>query len=117
MTRRDLALILAAMAALTAAVIFAVVITASSPPATSDEVTEVLDQVAQGQATADCRSQVNARFDAAFALVAMAELNDGQYPDDLPPGVRDLLLPVGQARTELALAAADKARLQDICPT
>lgn len=120
-TRRDLALLLAAMVALTVAVIFAVVVIDSDPPATTTQVQaeaqQVLDQVAAGQNTSNCRSAVNARFDAAFSLVALAELNGGQYPDGIPPGVLEQLPPVDQARRDLVEAAIDKRRLDEICPT
>lgn len=119
--RKDLALLVAAMATFTVAIIFAIVVAGSDPPATQvqvqDEAQQVLDTVAEGQATSNCRSEVNARFDAAFALVAMAELNGGEYPDGIPQDVLDQLPPVEQARQDLVEASVDKRRLDEICPT
>lgn len=118
--RKDLGLLIAAMFAFTAAIIFAIVTVGSDPPATNAEVEaeaqQVLDSVAEGQATSDCRAAVNARFDAAFALVALAELNDGEYPEGLPPDVLDQLPPVEEARHDLVESSIDKRRLDAICP-
>lgn len=103
------------MVVLSVVIVFAITVLDSDPPATST-------QVEQNQAVANCRAEVSARFDAAFALVALAELNGGEYPQDAidqlaEQGVDlDELPTVAEAREDLIAAAVDKARLSEVCP-
>lgn len=115
---REVGVLVIAGIALSTAIIFAFVQLDSAPPATSDDTQEVLDevtmvliQVQEGQELTNCRAQVNNRFDAAFAVVAMLELNGGEYPETLGTTVIAQLPPPDEARRTLARAALDKARL------
>lgn len=102
MTWTDRFMGLVAMVVVGAAVVFAVVVIEGDAPATSD-----------AQEQAECRDEVAARFDAAFALVAQAELNGGTYPPEVaaqnPP-------PLAEARADLARAAAERGDLDEVCP-
>lgn len=101
MTWTDRIMGLVVMVVLSIAIVFAVVMLTDEDPATSD-----------AQQEARCRDEVSARFDANFALVAMAELNGGAYPPEVaaegPP-------PLAEARGDLARAAVERRALDEVC--